>query len=48
MIRQNQELDSLVLVNFLSMFSELGQEYVDRLTKSIIQIRKEYPWLQQY
>ena len=48
MIRNNQSIDSLVLVNFLSMFSELGEEYVIRLKKSIIQIRKEYPWLVQY
>lgn len=48
MIKNNQSIDSLVLVNFLSMFSELGEEYVIRLKKSIIQIRKEYPWLVQY
>jgi len=48
MIENNQPVDSLILVEFLSMFSELGQEYVLRLKKSIKEIRTKYPWLQQY
>jgi uncharacterized FlgJ-related protein len=48
MIESGQKLDGLVLATFLSMFSELGLEYADRLKKTIIQLREEYPWLQQY
>lgn len=48
MIENGQKLDGVVLATFLSMFSELGHEYADRLKKTIIQLREEYPWLQQY
>jgi len=48
MIENSQKLDGLVLATFLSMFSELGHEYTDRLKETIIELRKDYPWLQQY
>ena len=44
----NDNVDPLFLVQFLSLYSELGKEYILRLQKSIRQLREEYPWLEQY
>ena len=44
----NNTVDSLFLVQFLSLYSELGKEYTIRLQNSIKQLREENPWLKQH
>lgn len=44
----NNNIDSLFLVQFLSLYSELGKEYTIRLQNSIKQLREENPWLKQH